>query len=135
MADEKMFQLKIICPDRIFYEGEASMLELNTTAGQIGVYANHVPMTMIIKPGIVTITESDEKKEAAVHSGFLEILPDKITIMAEVAEWPEEIDLARAEKAKERAEERLDSKDDKINVARAEAALARSIARISLKKH
>lgn len=135
MADEKMFQLKIICPDRIFYEGEASMLELNTTAGQIGVYAKHVPMTMIVKPGIVTITEAEEKKHAALHSGFLEILPDEITIMAEVAEWPDEIDLDRAEKAKERAEERLESKDEAINVARAEAALARSIARISLKKY
>ncbi len=135
MADEKMFQLKIICPDRLFYEGEASMLELNTTSGEIGVYAKHVPMTMILKPGIATITEKDGKREAALHSGFLEILPDKITVLAEVAEWPEEIDLARAEAAKERAEDRLDHKDQSVNVARAEAALARSIARISLKKH
>lgn len=132
MADENMFQLKIICPDRIFYEGEASMLELNTTAGQIGVYARHVPMTMIIAPGVVTITEAEEKKEAAIHSGFLEILPDKITIMAEVAEWAHEIDLKRAEEAKQRAKERLESKDESVNIARAEAALARSIARISL---
>lgn len=133
MADEKMFQLKIICPDRLFYEGEAKMIELNTTAGQIGVYADHIPMTMIIQPGIVTITEKEVQKEAAVHSGFLEILPDKVTILAEVAEWPEEIDLDRAKRARERAEERLDSKDEKINAARAQAALARSLTRIHLK--
>ncbi len=133
MADEKLFDLKIICPERMFYEGQAKMVELNTLEGEVGIYAGHIPMTMIIKPGVLTVTEEDGVKEAALHAGFVEVLPDKVTIMAEVVEWPEEIDLKRAEQAKERAEARLASKEAHINTARAEIALARSLTRISLK--
>ena len=133
MAEEKMFDLKIVCPERMFYEGKAKMVELNTTEGEIGVYADHLPMTMILKPGVLTITEEDGVKEAALHAGFIEILPDKVTILAEVAEWPDEIDLERAERAKERAENRLANKDASVNILRAESALARSLTRISLK--
>lgn len=133
MAEGKTFDLKIVCPERMFYEGKAKMVELNTTEGEIGVYADHLPMTMILKPGVLTITEEEEVKEAALHAGFIEILPNKVTILAEVAEWPEEIDKERAERAKERAEERIASKDSDINLVRAESALARALTRISLR--
>lgn len=133
MADEYLFTLQIISPDRIFYEGEASFVEMVTSEGEIGVYKNHIPMTNILVPGIVKIHESNGVKEAAVHAGFVEILPDKIVIMAEVAEWPDEIDINRAEEARKRAERRLSSNGSEINVARAEAALKRSLTRIQLK--
>ena len=133
MAEGKLFDLKIVAPERMFYEGKAKMVELNTTEGEIGVYADHLPMTMILKPGVLTITEEEDIKEAALHAGFIEILPDKVTILAEVAEWPEEIDLERAKKAKERAEERLARKDSDLNLVRAESALARSLTRLSLR--
>ena len=133
MADETLFTLQIISPDRIFYEGEASFVEMVTSEGEIGVYKNHIPMTNILVPGIVKIHESNGVKEAAVHAGFVEILPDKIVIMAEVAEWPDEIDINRAEEARKRAERRLSSNGSEINVARAEAALKRSLTRIQLK--
>ncbi|MCI6497397.1 ATP synthase F1 subunit epsilon [Lachnospiraceae bacterium HCP1S3_C3] len=133
MADENLFTLQIISPDRIFYEGEASFVEMVTSEGEIGVYKNHIPMTNILVPGIVKIHESNGVKEAAVHAGFVEILPDKIVIMAEVAEWPDEIDINRAEEARKRAERRLSSNGSEINVARAEAALKRSLTRIQLK--
>ena len=101
MADEnKKFDLKIITPERMFYEGSAEMVEFNTTEGEIGVYKNHIPMTVIIKPGVLTITDGEEKKEAALHAGFVEILQDKVTILAEVIEWPGEIDGKRAEAAR-----------------------------------
>ena len=122
--------LKIVTPDRVFYEGEADMVEFNTTEGEIGVYKRHIPMTVIIKPGILTITEGEEKKIAARHAGFAEILPDAVTIMAEIIEWPVEIDEKRAEQAKERAEERLRSRSPETDIARAETALQRAIARI-----
>ena len=109
MADDRNFHLKIITPDRIFYEGEATMVEFNTTEGEIGVLKNHIPMTVIVKPGVLVIT-GEETKEAALHGGFVEILPDKVTIMAEIIEWPDEIDLERAEEAKERAEQRIHEK-------------------------
>ena len=134
MADERSFQLKIITPERVFYEGSADMVEFNTTEGEMGVYRNHVPLTVILKPGILTITDGDDVKEAALHAGFVEILQDQVTIMAEIIEWPSEIDLSRAEEAKRRAEERLASRTPETDVARAETALKRAIARIEITK-
>ena len=134
MAEEnKYFQLQIITPDRIFYEGEASMVEFNTVDGELGVYKHHIPLTTVLAPGIVTITESGGQKEAAIHAGFVQILGEKVTFLAEVAEWPDEIDLARAEKAKARAEERLRNDAADLDVARAELALKRALVRLDIK--
>lgn len=134
MADEKMFKLRIIAPDRVFYEGEASFLELVTSEGEVGIYKNHIPMTMVLVPGIVRITESGEVKVAALHSGFVQILQDEVTILAEIAEWPDEIDVNRANEAKIRAERRLETQDPNININRAEIALKKSLVRIEIGK-
>ena len=132
MADDKYFSLEIISPERTFYKGEASFVELTTSEGEVGIYKNHVPMTNVIVPGIVTIHEADGIKEAAVHSGFMVILQDSIKIMAEVAEWPDEIDENRANEAKIRAERRLKEGGPEVDVLRAEAALKRSLTRLNL---
>ena len=134
MADDRNFLLKIITPERVFFEEEATMVEFNTTEGEIGIYKNHVPMTVIVKPGILTITQEDGIKEAALHSGFVQILQDEVTILAEIVEWPEEIDVERAEAAKERAEERFKSRTPETDMARAETALQRAVARIQVLK-
>ncbi|MDO4169683.1 MAG: ATP synthase F1 subunit epsilon [Lachnospiraceae bacterium] len=129
---EKQFKLEIISPDRSFYSGAATMIEYRTTEGEVGVYAGHIPMTQIIAPGVLTITDADgEQKKAALMSGFVEILPEKISILAETVEWPDEIDKKRAEAAKERAEGRLKSGDSSIDVDRAELALKRALVRLS----
>ena len=133
MAD-KSFKLRIITPERVFYEGEVDMVEFNTTEGQIGVLPGHIPLTVIIKPGILNIYEAEGEKEAALHAGFVEILPEAVTILAEVIEWPEEIDAARAEAAMHRAEERLRSRTPETDVMRAETALLRAMARIQVLK-
>ena len=130
MAEGRNFDLEIITPDRVFYQGQASMIEFNTTEGEIGVYKDHIPLTVIIKPGVLTITSEDEKTKAALHSGFATIMQDKVTILAEVIEWGDEIDESRAEAARERAEERLRSNLEAVDTARAEAALLRAVARI-----
>ncbi len=134
MADNNLFKLKIITPDRLFYEGEVSMVEFNTTEGEIGILKKHVPTTVIISPGILTITEEGGQKEAALHAGFAEILQEEVVILAEIVEWPEEIDEDRAEKAKERAEERLRNKTSDIDVMRAEISLQKALARIEVLK-
>ena len=134
MADDRNFLLKIITPERVFFEEEATMVEFNTTEGEIGIYKNHVPMTVIVKPGILTITQEDGIKEAALHSGFVQILQDEVTILAEIVEWPEEIDVERAEAANERAEERIKSRTPETDMARAETALQRAVARIQVLK-
>ncbi len=132
MADEKMFKLRIIAPDRVFYEGDASFLELVTSEGEVGIYKNHIPMTMVLVPGIARITEADGVKVAALHSGFVEVLQDQITVLAEIAEWPDEIDVNRAKEAKIRAERRLEMQDPNVNTRRAEIALKKSLIRIEV---
>ena len=131
MADN-IFKVEIITPDRVFFQGEADFLEFNTQAGEIGVYKNHIPVTTVLAPGVVTIHKGDKIQEAAVHAGFAEILGDKVTLLAEIAEWGDEIDLARAEEAKRRAEERLAEKSEKLDVMRAELALRKALVRIDL---
>ncbi len=134
MADNNLFKLKIITPERVFYEGEVSMVEFNTTEGEIGIYKKHVPTTVIVSPGILTITEAEQTKEAALHAGFAEILQEEVVILAEIVEWPEEIDLDRAKAARDRAEERIHSKTPETDVMRAETALQRALARIHVIK-
>lgn len=127
MAD-KTFRLKIIAPERIFFEGDVPFVEFRTTEGEIGIYPGHIPLTSIIAPGVVRIhTESGEIKEAALLEGFTEILPKEVVILAETVEWPDEIDVNRAKEAQIRAERRLKSLDGDMN--RAELALKRAIVR------
>lgn len=132
MADGNMFKVEIITPDRVFHTGEANFIEFTTASGEIGVYKNHIPMTTVLAPGIVTIHEAEGEKEAAVHAGFVEILGDKVTLLAELAEWPDEIDVSRAEAAKERAEERLRNHSAEIDTKRAEYALRKALIRIDV---
>ena len=133
MADDnRTFKVKIICPDRVFYEGEAQMIEFTASEGDIGIYKNHIPMTTAIMPGVVKITQEEDVIKAAVHAGFAEILGDQVTLLAEIAEWPDEIDVERAQKAKERAEAYIANKGADIDLARAEYALRKALVRLSI---
>lgn len=134
MADNNLFELKIIKPDGFFYEGEAEFLEFTSVEGKMGVYKNHIPLTTILEPCVIRIHKGGELQKAAVLGGFIEILKHKITVLAEDAQWPADIDVARAEAAKQRAEERLNKKEAGLDVMRAEAALKRAIARINVAK-
>lgn len=129
MADN-LFDVEIITPDRVFYKGKTDFLEFNTQTGEVGVYKNHIPLTTVLAPGIVKIHSGDEEKIAAIHSGFAEILGEKVTFLAELAEWPDEIDVSRAESARERAQERLENHTADIDVKRAEFALRKALIRI-----
>lgn len=129
--NDNRFTLKVITPDRVFYEDEVSMVEFNTVEGEVGIYKQHIPMTMIVAPGILTITQEDGTKEAALHAGFAEVLQDKVTILAEIIEWPTEIDLKRAEDSKVRAEERIKEHAPGTDMKRAEMSLKRAVARIN----
>lgn len=124
------FKLTIVTPDREFFNEDVDMVEFNTTEGEIGIYKGHIPLTVIVKPGILTITQGETVKNAALHAGFVQILPEEVTILAEIIEWPGEIDEERAKAARERAESRLSGGGD-VDVVRAEAALMRATARIN----
>ena len=134
MADKNAFFLRIVTPDRVFYENQVDMVEFNTTEGEIGILPGHIPMTVIVKPGVLNITERESEKKAALHAGFAEILPEGVTILAEIIEWPEEVDADRARSARERAEKRLQGKTPNTDIAKAETALLRALARIQVLK-
>ncbi len=136
MAEGKnLFHVEIITPDRVFYKGEADMIEFNTADGEIGVYKDHIPLTTVLEPGVVIIHKDGEQKVAAVHAGFAEILGEKVTLLAELAEWPEEIDVGRAEAARARAEERIKTKSEALDLKRAEYALHKALIRIDVAGH
>lgn len=126
----EIFTLKVITPTREFYQGMVRMVELITSEGEIGIYAKHIPMTAIVVPGLLRIYETEGNiKMAALMSGFCEILENKMTILAEACEWPEEIDIARAKEAEKRAKRRLELGSSEVDIARAELALKRALVR------
>ena len=128
MADT--MKLLVNTPGRVFYNDDVTFVELCTSEGEIGVYPNHVPLTAVLVPCVLKIHKDGEVKKAAVHGGIVEILKDRVTVLAEIAEWPDEIDVNRANEAKVRAERRLAAKESNLDVHRAELALRRSLARL-----
>ena len=125
------FPLKIITPERLFYEGQARFVEFRTEEGNVGVLKGHEAMTYLLSPGVLKIHEEGGMKKAALHTGFAEILPDEVRILAQIAEWPEEIDENRAMEAKIRAERAI--REDGSNL-REDLALRKAIARIEAAK-
>lgn len=132
MADT--LNLKVYTPTREFFDGSATMVEFTTTEGNVGIYPKHVPTTAIIAPGTLTIhSDTQEKRCATLISGFVEIEEESVTILAEVCEWPDEIDEARANEARIRAERRISEKATDLDLSRAELALKRALVRIDTK--
>ena len=129
---EKTFNLQIISPTRVFFNEAVDMVEMKTTEGEIGVLAGHIPLTTILEPGVLRIKTDGNVREAALHDGFVQIQKDKVTVLAESCEWPDEIDANRARKAKERAERRLTSGSKEVYMVRAELALKKALIRIDL---
>ena len=131
MADT--LKLRVYTPTAKFFEGDATVVEFTTSEGNVGVYPKHIPTTAIIAPGILSIHTDEGIKVASLISGFVNIEEESITILAEVCEWPDEIDEARANEAKVRAERRINEKKSDLDVARAEMALKRALVRIDAK--
>lgn len=131
MAD-RTFDLQIISPTRVFFHEEVDMVEMKTSEGEIGVLAGHIPLTAILEPGILKVHQNGTVKEAALLDGFVEIRGNRVTVLAEACEWPDEIDVNRAEEAKIRAERRLKSGEKEVDMVRAEFALKKALTRINL---
>ena len=135
MADLE-FELKIITPERILYDKPVRRIIFQTTEGELAVLKGHIPLTAIIESSVFHILpgEGSEQEERilAVHEGYAAIQGDQVSILTESAEWPDEIDVERAESARKRAEERLKSPSKNVDVARAELALRRSLIRLEI---
>lgn len=127
-------RLQVIAPERVVFDGECTMLEYNTTEGFVGVLPGHVAMTQVIAPGKLTIYEEGKEKPmyAALISGIATIMPDTVTLLAEIIELPKEIDVERAKNAKDRAEKRIAERVEGLNLARAEQAIKRADVRLEV---
>jgi len=123
-------QLKIITHERIVFEGEVDELILQTTTGQIGILKDHIPLTTSLDIGVTKIRQGDVFRYFATMGGIFQFKDNVATILTDVCEDGCNIDVARANDAKSRAEARLADTNAKIDSQRAQAALARSLARL-----
>src|SRR5215831_4758417 len=126
------FQLEIVTPERKVVDTAAEEVEIPGKNGYLGVLPGHAPLITELAVGEITFRENSTEQRLAVAWGFAEVLPDKVTILAETAERPSEIDVERARKAKERAEQRLTSGDTSVDVERALDALRRAETRLDV---
>ena len=126
------FDLKIIAMDKVFYEGPCEMLIFPAVDGEQGVMAGHETMVSAVESGELRYHIDGESHIAAVGNGMIEILGDKVILLCDFAERPEDIDVLRAQRAKERAEERLKIKESKAEYVRNQAALARAMTRLKV---
>ena len=126
------FQLEIVTPEKKVVDTPAEEAQIPGKNGYLGILPGHAPLITELAVGEVSFREHGTEQRLAVAWGFAEVLPDKVTILAETAERPSEIDVERARKAKERAEQRLTSGDTEVNVERALDALHRADARLDV---
>lgn len=123
--------LKVVTPDKLFFEGEIDMLVARTIEGDVGILLNHSPLVTILDIGRLVIKDGDERKIAACAGGYIDVRNNHITVVSDACEWEEEIDINRAERAKERASKRLEDKDS--DTFKAELALKKAINRINVR--
>jgi F-type H+-transporting ATPase subunit epsilon len=109
------FQLEIVTPEKLVVKDSAEEAQIPGLNGYLGILPGHAPLITELAVGAITYRLRNETHTLSVAWGFAEVLPDKVTILAETAERPQEIDVARAQKAKERAEQRLKSNDPKTD--------------------
>lgn len=131
----KSFYLEIVATDKQFFSGNAETIVFPAVDGQHGVLAGHEPMVTTLSAGEMKFKVNGEWHYAAVGTGFVEIMPDYVILLADTVERPEEIDKARALAAKERAEERLRQKQSLVEYHKSQAALARALARLKVTSH
>ncbi len=122
--------LKVVTPDKLFFEGEIDMLVARTIEGDVGILLNHSPLVTILDIGRLVIKDGDERKIAACAGGYIDVRNNNITVVSDACEWEEEIDINRAERAKERASKRLEDKG--TDTFKAELALKKAINRINV---
>jgi F-type H+-transporting ATPase subunit epsilon len=126
------FKLEIVTAERMVFSAEVSALIAWGVEGQLGILPHHAPLMTMLQPGDLMIRKDKEEEYLAISGGFLEVRPDKVIILADACERVDEIDIARAEEAKKRAQETLKVAPLTVDAAVAEAALRRSIARLKV---
>jgi F-type H+-transporting ATPase subunit epsilon len=126
------FRLEVVTAEGMVFSDDVNMIVAWGTEGQLGILPHHAPLMTMLRPGDLLIRKDNEEEYLAISGGFLEVRPDKVVILADTCERAEEIDVARAEAAKRRAEEMLKGRPPEVDAAAAEAALRRSLARLKV---
>jgi F-type H+-transporting ATPase subunit epsilon len=130
----KTVLVNVVTPDGPVYDADVEMVSVKAQSGELGILPGHIPMVAPLQIGAVRLKKGSSTELVAVSGGFIEVRPDKVTILAQAAELAESIDVVRAKEAKKRAEERLNQKTDDIDFKRAELALRRAINRLNVTK-
>jgi F-type H+-transporting ATPase subunit epsilon len=125
-------KIDIVTAERVVYSAEADIVIAPGVEGQLGILPHHAPLMTILQAGELVVRRGGEEESLAISGGFLEVRPDRVIVLADQAERAEEIDIARAEEARKRAEERLKEKPAGLDAARAEAALRRAMVRLTV---
>lgn len=130
------FLLEIVTPEHKVFEQQVDMISVKGVEGELGILANHISMVTSLRIGPMKIKEGGKEHQIAVHGGFVEVRKDKVVVLAESAEMPEDIDVERAKAAKARAQQRLSlakqSKQDSVDFRRAQLSLQRAMTRIDI---
>ena len=125
-------RLELVTAERLVYSDDVDMVIAWGTEGQLGILPLHAPLMTMLQPGELIVKKGGEETYLAVTGGFLEVRPDKVIILADACERAEEIDIARAQEAKRRADELMIAPPDEVDLATAEAALRRSMVRLKV---
>ncbi len=129
---EKSLQLDIVTPDKIVMSEQVDYVSAPGVEGEFGVLPGHIPLLVALTIGKLSYTANGKRHNAFVGGGFAEVSDNKVTVLAESAELAENIDAARAQEAKKRAEERLQKRAENLNDERAHLALQRAMTRLNI---
>ena len=125
-------KLDVVTAERVVFSDEVDVIVAPGIEGQLGVLPHHAPLMTILKPGELLVRKDGEEFSLVITGGFLEVRPDRVIVLADAAERVEEIDMARAEEAKRRAQEQLRERPPEVDAAQAQAALLRALARLKV---
>ena len=130
----KLYNLKILTPEREFFDGDVQAVTITAPDGTITILADHIPLITPVVVGNIKIKVGDEWKETFNSEGFMEVHHLGVLIFVQACEWPDEIDIRRAEEARQRAEEHLRQKQSISEYRQSKLALARAMARLQITK-
>lgn len=128
---EKSIKLEVVTPQAVVLSQEVSYINVPASQGYLGILPNHASLVTGLEIGVITFKENNKDKKIAISGGFMEVINNKVVILADAAELGDKIDIVRAEAAKERAEKRLIERQPDLDIERANLALRRALSRIS----
>ena len=130
MADQLI--LEVLTPEKLALRETVDEVVVPGLGGELGILPDHAPLISQLQTGTLSYQRGGERRQMHVSGGFVEVLPDKVSVLADVAERPEEIDLARAQRAREQAESLINSRAESVDYQDAELKLKRALVRIQV---